>query len=236
MEKNSTPITLCWLSCIVSYLFYLTKQKSVLNTWPKPNELSDLLAGYNDSLLILTMIIPIFVLIMFNKTDRGTKPLLIDKIPCLKPIAITSILWLSVPFIFWIISNLTSLNLFVDRYFIPKESALIFLSAFGLSFILQKLPQQKFKSMFVSSASGLSLVLILISTKRAAFGLNKDTNYHHSLIIKELHPNSDQPIILEGDPKYFPNAYLGKYKFVLGMKNSESKEIYSKFSNKIQLM
>ena len=225
-----------WILTLPIYLFLLSQQSSHLGNWPKPNELSDLLAGYNDSLLILTMIIPLFVLIMFNKTDRGTKSRLIEEIPCLKPITITSILWLSVPFIFWIISNLTSLNLFVDRYFIPKECALILLSAFGLSFILQKLPQQKFKSIFVSSASGLSLVLILISSKRTAFGLDKDTNYHHSLIIKELHPNSDQPIILEGDPKYFPNAYLGKYKFVLGMKNSESKEIYSKFSNKIQLM
>ena len=137
--------------------------------------------------------------------------------------------------IFWIISNLTSLNLFVDRYFIPKESALIFLSAFGLSFILQKLPQQKFQSIFLSSASGLCLVLILISPKRAAFGLNKETNYHHSLIIEESYPISKHPIILEGDPNYFPNAYLGKYNFVLGLKNSEFKEIYSKFSNKIQL-
>ena len=79
------------------------------------------------------------------------------------------------------------------------------------------------------------LVLILISTKRAAFGLNNETNYHHSLVIKEKHPNSGQPIILEGDPRYFPNAYLGKYKFVFGLKNSEFKGIYSKFSKKIQI-
>jgi hypothetical protein len=132
-------------------------------------------------------------------------------------------------------TSLTSSNLFVDRYFIPKESALIFLVAYGLSFIYQKLPQQKFKSIHVSSTFGLSLVLILISTKRAAFGLNKDTNYHHSLIIKESYPNSKQPIILGGDPKYFPNAYLGKNEFVFELKNSEFKEIYSKFSKKIQI-
>ena len=56
-KRIPLSITLCWLVSILSYLFYLTKQKSVLNTWPKPNELSDLLAGYNNSLLILTIII-----------------------------------------------------------------------------------------------------------------------------------------------------------------------------------
>ena len=234
-KRIPTPITLCWLVSIVSYLFYLSKQNSVLNTWSKPNELSNLLDSYNDSVLILTMIVPLFVFIMLNKTDRGTKTQSIDEIPCSKPIAITSILWLSVPFIFWTLSHLSPLNLYVDRYFIPKESALILLVAFGISFILQKLPQQRFKSIPILSTFGLSLVLILVGTKRAAFGLNKDTNYHHSLIIKESYPNSKQPIILEGDPKYFPNAYLGKNEFVFELKNSEFKEIYSKFSKKIQI-
>ena len=74
-----------------------------------------------------------------------------------------------------------------------------------------------------------------MSTKRSAFGLNKDTNYHHSLIIKESYPTAEQPIILEGDPKYFPNAYLGKNQYVFDLKNSKLKETYSKFSKKIQL-
>ena len=38
-KRIPMPITLCWLVSIVSYLFYLTRQKSVLNTWPKPNQL-----------------------------------------------------------------------------------------------------------------------------------------------------------------------------------------------------
>ena len=56
----------------------------------------------------------------------------------------------------------------------------------------------------------LSVVLVLVSTKKFTFGLNKHTNYHHSLIIEESYPTSTQPIILEGDPKYFPNAYLNR--------------------------
>ena len=132
-------------------------------------------------------------------------------------------------------TSLTSSNLFFDRYFIPKEAALMFLVGFGLSFHFQKLTRKKFKSIPILGTFGLSLVLILISTKRAAFGLNKDTNYHHSLIIKESYPTSEQPIILEGDPKYFPNAYLGKNEFVFDLKNSEFKETYLKFSKKINI-
>jgi len=133
-------------------------------------------------------------------------------------------------------SRITPLNLFVDRYFIPKEAALIFLVGFGLSFIFQKLTQQKFKSILIFSTFVLSLVLILISTKRVAFGLNKDTNYHHSLIINVPHPKSEQPIILEGDPKYFPNAYLGKNNYLFAIKEESMTDIYTSFSSKIQII
>ena len=224
-----------WILTLPIYLLLLTHQSSHLGNWSKPNELSDLLNGYNDSLLILTIMIPVFVFIIINKTDRSSKTQIIEGIRLSRPIAVTSLLWVSVPFVFWIISNLTSLNLFVDRYFIPKESALVFLFAYGLSFVLQQLPHQKSKGIHISSTFGFSLVLCLLSIKRAAFGLNKETNYHHSLIIEKIHPNSEQPMMLEGDPRYFPNAYLGKYKFVFGLKNSEFKEIYSKFSKRIQI-
>ena len=208
LKRIPLSITLCWFVSIVSYLFYLTKQKSVLNTWPKPNELSDLLASYNDSLLILTIIIPLLLFIIKNKPNTDTKAYLIEETYNSKSIIITSVLWLSVPFIFWSLSHLSPLNLFVDRYFIPKESALIILAAYGFSLIFQYLPKNKSKRIPILGTFALSVILILISTKRVAFGLNKDTNYHHSLIIEESYPTSKQPIILEGDPKYFPNAYL----------------------------
>ena len=123
---------------------------------------------------------------------------------------------------------------FVDRYFIPKESALILLVAYGFNFISRKLPQQKTLHVPILGTLTLSIILFLISTKRAAFGLNEDTNYHHSLIVEESYPTSKQPIILEGDPKYFPNAYLGKYECLLAMENKSLIGIYNRFSTKIK--
>ena len=235
-KRVPISITLCWLVSIVSYLFYLTEQKSVLNTWPKPNELSDLLASYNDSLLIITIIIPCLAFIISTNFKGDTNTLKKEETDCSRPIVITSFLWLSAPLIFWIISHLAPLNLFVDRYFIPKEASIIFLVACGISFIFQRLTQQKFKSILIFSTFVLSLVLILISTKRVAFGLNKDTNYHHSLIINVPHPKSEQPIILEGDPKYFPNAYLGKNNYLFAIKEESMTDIYTSFSSKIQII
>ena len=223
-----------WLLSIVSYLFYLTRQKSVLNTWPKPNQLSDLLDGYNDSLLILSITITIFLFII-TISGRGTKTRSIAETQYSRPIAVTSFLWLSVPFIFWIISNLTSLNLFVDRYFIPKESALIFLVAYGFSLIFKKLPKIESMSIPILGTFALSVVLVLVNTRRDAFGLNKDTNYHHSLIIEESYPTSKQPIIIEGDPKYFPNAYLNRNEYFLLIKNEDLIKTYNQFSRKIKL-
>ena len=236
LKRIPLSITLCWFVSIVSYLFYLTKQKSVLNTWPKPNELSDLLASYNDSLLILTIIIPLLLFIIINKPNTDAKSYLIEETYNSRSIIITSVLWLSVPFIFWSLSHLSSLNLFVDRYFIPKESVLIILAAYGFSLIFQYLPKNKSKRIPILGTFALSVILILISTKRVAFGLNKDTNYHHSLIIEESYPTLKQPIILEGDPKYFPNAYLNRNNYCLLIKDEDLIKTYHQFSRKINLV
>ena len=229
-------ITLCWFVSIFSYLFYFTRQKSVLNTWQKPNELSDLLTCYNESLQILTILVPILAFLLTTKSNTDAEIQSIEKIGPSKRIIITAVLWFSVPFIFWIISRTSSLNLFVDRYFIPKESALIFLVAFGFSFIFQKLPKQIEKSIPMLGTMVVALMLLLLSTKRSAFGLNKHTNYHHSLIIEESYPISKQPIVLAGDPKYFPNAYLGRNEFLFALKNDSLIGLYKRFSTKIKFL
>ena len=234
--KKYNPILLCWIISFVSYCFYLFKQKSILNTWPKPNGISDLLLGYNDSILILSALIPILIFITANKPNKDTKTDLIEENYYSRPIIITSVLWFSVPLMFWLLSHLSSLNLFVDRYFIPKESALIFLVAYGFSLIFEKLPRKKISmSISILGTFILSVVLVLVSTKRDAFGLNKDTNYHHSLIIEESYPTSKQPIMLEGDPKYFPNAYLSRNEYFLLVKDEDLIKTYNQFSRKIKL-
>jgi uncharacterized membrane protein len=235
-KRVPLSITLCWLVSIVSYLFYLTEQKSVLNTWPKPNGLSNLISSYNDSLLLLTIIIPCLAFIISINGKGNTDTLSEEENVYSRPIMITSFLWILVPFLFWIISRVTPLNLFVDRYFIPKESALIFLVAYGLGYILKKMPQLTLNNFHMLGILCLSVVIIVISTKRSAFGLNKDTNYHHSLIIEETYPESEQPITLDEDPEYFPNAYLGKNEYLFALENDRLIEVYQRFSSKIQLL
>jgi hypothetical protein len=234
-QRIPMSIALCWVISLASYFFYLTRQKSVLNTWPKPNELSDLLASYNDSLLIITIIIPCLVVIISSNSRRDTETLPKEETSCSSLAVITSFLWILVPFLFWMISHITPLNLFVDRYFIPGEAAVIFLVGFGLSSILQNLSQQKSKSIPMLGTFAFAIILLLMSTKRSAFGLNKDTNYHHSLIIKETYPESEQPIIIEGDPMYFPNAYLDKNNYFFAIKEHSTANIYKRFSSKIQI-
>ena len=232
------PFTLitAWITSLPGYLFFLSTQSSHLGNWPKPNELSDLLACYNDSLLTLTILIPFVTFMLTNKSNSETKSYLIEETHCSRPIVITSLVWILVPLLFWILSQLTSLNLFVDRYFIPKEPAIIFLVAYAFSFIFQKLPQAKTKVIPILGTLALATMLLLIRTKRDAFGLNKGTNYHHSLIIKKSYPKSEQPIILEGDPNYFPNAYLGRNECLFAIKNGSLIGLYKRFSSKIKFL
>ena len=236
IQRIPFPISTVWIFTLPIYLLLLSQQSSHLGNWPKPNELSDLLASYSDSILILTILIPIIATLIIIKSKRNIETQLIEETGCSRSIMITSLLWFSVPLLFWILSHLTSLNLFVDRYFIPKETAIIFLAAYGLSFILLKLPQQKSKNISIFSTLALAIMLLVIRTKRYAFGLNKDTNYHHSLIIEESYPKSQQPIVLEGDPEYFSNAYLARNECLFAVENEPLIELYKRFSNKIKFL
>ena len=236
IKKIPFPMISSWIFSIPVYLLLLSQQSSHLGSWPKPNGLSNLISSYNDSILFLTIIIPCLALTISSNSKGNTDTLPNEETGCSRPIMITSFLWILVPLLFWIISHITPLNLFVDRYFIPKEVAIIFLVGFGLSFIFQKLTQQKFKSFPMLGNLALAITLLLISTKRSAFGLNKDTNYHHSLIIEETYPESEQPITLDEDPEYFPNAYLGKNEYLFALENDRLIEVYQRFSPKIQFL
>ena len=236
IKKIPFPMISSWIFSIPVYLLLLSQQSSHLGNWPKPNALSNLISSYNDSLLIITIIIPCLAFIISSNSKGNTDTLPKEETSCSRPVIITSFLWFSVPFIFWLISHISQLNLFVDRYFIPKESALIFLVAYGLGCIVQKLTQKEFTSFPMLGNLALAITLLLISSKRSAFGLNKDTNYHHSLIIEETYPESEQPITLDEDPEYFPNAYLGKNEYLFALENDRLIEVYQRFSSKIQFL
>ena len=163
--KKYNPLFLCWVISFASNCFYLFKQKSILNTWPKPNGISDLLLCYNDSILILSVLIPILIFILIYKSSTDALTYSIEETYNSKSIMITSFLWLSVPFLFWSLSHLSSLNLFVDRYFIPKESALIYLVAYGFSLIFKKLPKIESMSIPILGTFAFSVVLVLVSSK-----------------------------------------------------------------------
>lgn len=236
LKEFPISIILSWIISVPIYIFLLSNQSSHLGDWPKPNKLENLLELYTDSFLFLSFLLPLITYLIFLKSKKlsstHSKKLNYQKNVTL----LTSIFWILTPFVFWLLSHSTSLNLFVDRYFIPKESALIFIAAYGFSLIFQKLAIIESKSIPMLGTFVLSVVLVLVSTKRDAFGLKKDTNYHHSLIIEETYPTSKQPIILEEDPRYFPNAYLGKNKFLFDVGNDRLIEVYQRFSSKIKIL
>ena len=235
-KRIPPPIFVVWIFTLPIYLLLLSQQSSHLGNWPKPNELSDLFSLYNDSFFILTMLIPFFTILLTKQTKKNSKTFHSVESKNSIPIILTSFFWISVPLIFWIISHLTSLNLFVERYFIPKEVAITFLVACGLRYIFQKLPKQNCQCVTLLSTFTTAIILILVGTRRGVFRLNKDTCYHHSLIIEKSYPYSEQPIIIEYEPKYFPNAYLGKYECLYNIENESLIEVYKRFSTKIKFL
>jgi hypothetical protein len=115
------------------------------------------------------------------------------------------------------------------------EASVVFLVGFILSFIIRKLHQQTSKSVTMFITLALSVIIVLISSKRASFGLKKDTNYHHSLIIEETYHASEKPIILEGDHIFFPNAYLTNDEYILLVDDTKLHMRYKSFSNKLKI-
>lgn len=235
-KRIPLPMFVVWVLTLIIYLLLLTQQSSHLGSWPKPNELSDLFSFYNNSFFILTMLFPFFTILLTKQTKKNSNSFHSVESNNSIPIIVTSFFWISVPLIFWIISHFTSLNLFVERYFIPKEVAITFLVASGLNYIFKKLPQQNCHTITLLGTFTTAIILIFIGTRRGAFKLNKNTCYHHSLIIEKSYPNSEQPIIIEFEPKYFPNAYLGKNEYLFAYQPSSLIGLYKRFSTRIKLL
>jgi hypothetical protein len=236
--KESLPIAeVC--SCVVAipvYLILLETQSSHLGNWARPNNLSSLLEIYFGSLSPLTLTIPILLSLFFVKfwkktSSKSGMPLII----------VIAFIWFSTPLIFWIISHVSTFNLFKDRYFIPKEAAVMVLISYFFHRIIPMFGTSKSSlSSRVLSLGGTVLVcisLFLLSSKRMLFGFDPSRDYHHWLMVDESIMHSCEPKIYSGDHLYFPNL-LGapskaKAESYLLLQNNNLGSVYTSYSNAV---
>lgn len=224
-----------WLISGPSYLFYISSQESLLNYWKKPNSFEHLLSSYNESLFYISIIVPIIGLLLFQKLNKPKKISFHELFSKNRVLFLSSFFWFITPLAFWTLSHISPLNLFVDRYFFPKEVAVIVIVAFFISYICQNFSDIKSTKLILTSSILLCLIFISINYKRAAFGLKKEINYHHSLIFSDEELHTETNIILKDDPNYFPNAYLNGSKFVFDLNDKNLTKIYNDFSSKIKI-
>ena len=234
------------ISCSVilggSYLALLAKQSSYLNTWVKDNSVEALLSQYFGSALplsILGIVIPMLIFLPHSSSQSLKQPDIKNK--SLAPLLTVSVLWFLVPFFFWVLSHISSLNLFQERYFIPKEAAFIIL----VSFCINKL-MRRFGELKPLPASFLLIIPCLIgigiftlNAKRIRFSLEPSLNYHNWLLIKKDQRKDfeEESIIYQGDHLFFPNIYLGglQNNFLL-VKNKELVRSYHKFNKNLSTL
>jgi len=227
-----------WAISLFLYFYFLSNQKSLLNTWPKPNSFSDLLSCYADGMLALLSIIPVLLIGIIVGNTLKKK----DHLPKThNPVLATSILWYGMPFAAWVLSHLTPINLFNARYFMPKEVACIFLISF-LCFSIQSVwVKQIFKKKFsdnvmLLSATTICLLFVLLNFKRSSFTYGEERNYHHWLINKDDLIYEDLPLVFCGDPLFFPNVYDDPEQAFFLVDNNSMKAIYTKFSKRISIL
>ena len=83
-------------------------------------------------------------------------------------VLLLSLLWLTVPITIWVLSHISPVNLFKDRYFIPIEVALIVLLSFCINRLFKissNIHSTKFNITILSSTTLLSVFsLIGLST------------------------------------------------------------------------
>jgi hypothetical protein len=85
-----------WLISLPAYIYFLSKQKSLLNTWPKPNSFTDLIGVYSDGMIALFSLIPILAIGIITGNSLNKKV----HFPKLhNPALLTSVLWPGIPLI-----------------------------------------------------------------------------------------------------------------------------------------
>ena len=240
IKNRRIPKTLvcCWLLAIPLYLYFLTNQSSHLGAWPRPNSINDLFDAYRGAIVFLFLLIPVFAGLLsasgksFSKQTLGHLP---------HPVIIVAFFWYLTPFLAWCISHISEVNLFKERYFIPKEAGLVVLVTFAfhkvfesLGFLSCKSFAGKFFPLF--STSILCLLLLFLHLKRSVFALDPSRNYYSWLLYDDQFSSEDIPLVLCGDPVFFPNAYKYSEKAYFLLDDERLNSIYSQFSAKIKVV
>jgi hypothetical protein len=234
---RTSPEIASWIVSLPVYIFLINKQSSHLNTWSKANGLQDLLVSYLDSINPLFFSIPFILALFLNPTSNKEKNPIGSEDNNKKFILFCSILWISIPTLIWLLSHVTPLNLFKDRYFMPKEAAWMVL----IAVILARIPFLRSNSRKTIFPVGVCILLgvgmLTLSTQRQLFALHPSRNYYHWLIIDESIRNSSLPKVYAGDHLYFPNKKdKGNEGAYLWINNTALRRTYNGFSNDISFI
>lgn len=231
---RTSPEIASWIISLPLYIFFINKQSSHLSAWPRPNGIHELLGSYVDSINPLFFTIPFILALFLNPPLKKKKAIGTEN--NYKFILFSSILWLCIPMLTWLLSHVTPLNLFKDRYFIPKEAALMALSAF----VFARFPLLQSNSRRTLFPVGIYIILgvgmLTISSKRHLFGLQPSRNYYHWLIAEDKIFQEDIPIVFSGDPSFFPNSFLFSGQSYFLIDDKEQNILYKKFSKKIRVI
>ena len=240
IKNRRIPKTLvcCWLLAIPLYLYFLTNQSSHLGEWPRPNSVNDLFDAYKGAIVFLFLLIPVLAGLL-SASDKNFSKQTLGHLS--HPVIIIAFFWYLSPFLAWCISHISEVNLFKERYFIPKEAGLVVLVTFAchkifesLAFFSCKSFAGKFFPLF--STSMLCIFLLFLHLKRSVFALDPKRNYYSWLLYDDQFSSEDIPVVFCGDPVFFPNAYNTKGQYFFRIDDENLENIYSQFSSKIQLV
>jgi hypothetical protein len=234
------PELLSSVILFATYLSLLSTQSSHLGNWFRPNDLESLLNIYFDTLKPLTLLVAIVPILMLRPTNSRKiqeveKREINNSIPL--PLLAVSVLWVLAPLFFWILSHVSPLNLLKERYFIPKEAAVMIILSFFLQTILRKCDHIKPKpsKLLIIAPFLASLGICALSTKRILFGLDPSINYHHKLLLSETICKNPLPKLCLGDHLFFPNHYAkgatANIQLIVSSKNL--KEVYRRFNSSL---
>ena len=233
---KTSPEIASWIVSLPVYGYLISSQSAHLGAWPRPNGIQDLLASYLDSINPLFVSIPFILALFLNPTCKGEKKLIESEDNNNKFILLSSILWISIPTLIWLMSHVTPLNLFKERYFMPKEAAWMVL----IAVVVARIPFFRSNSRKTFFPVGVCILLgvgmLTLSTQRQLFALHPSRNYYHWLIADDEIFQEGIPIVFSGDPVFFPNTYLfsGQSYFLIDQK--EQNLLYKKFSKEIRVI